>query len=671
MTRALDAATDGVVVALAVWTVLYHAALALRIPTDALLAIWVAVLAGVAVAAMRLRRPVSAGWAGGRLLPVPLALAGAAVAGVLVVQRSPGQWWAGWGVAAAVVVATLVAAVLVRLAARRRHATEPATDSDTTDDATEPATADTTDSATGPARDRRPVPRPWLALLAMAALGTLSLYTFHVDGDDAFYVNKSSWVAAHGQVSTRDTLYTDERLGHLAGAGVPVQSIESLQGAIAHLFGLSAPTVVYLVFPPIMLAAAVWALWRLIRYLAPRRASLAFLVAGAYFSVGHLGSFTFTRMWMGKAVFFSLVIPLLYLYLSRWADRRRARDALLLVAVGAASVGLMSAATVVIALAVAAGLIAMFAGSGLRTAAGALLPAAYPVGAGLLVATLSPPGVPGRAFDTGQVAMAATLGEAAVGGIAWAALIAAASLARTPGGRLAALGGAAATVAVALPAVPHAIDAATGSGIVLYRLFWVAPVPAMVGLLATLPLPRLPRWAGWVQAVPAAALVAVLLAPGAFYWGQGLLRTPAWKLDPVALTQARAIARLHPGPGPVLAPRPTMMTIGIITVDFHAVSPNASYIYNHVIPESTADADARVVLHHLMWNVPPRADVAKAPAALRRLDVSLVCLAPQQIRALKAVRRAGFVVDRGEAAGLSCLGRSPGGWPPVALGGGG
>jgi hypothetical protein len=61
-----------------------------------------------------------------------------------------------------------------------------------------------------------------------------------------------------------------------------------------------------------------------------------------------------------------------------------------------------------------------------------------------------------------------------------------------------------------------------------------------------------------------------------------------------------------------------------------------------------------------MWGHPPRADVAKTPAALRRLHVSMVCLAPDQQRALAAVRAAGYVVDRGPAADLSCLGPASG-----------
>ena len=92
-------------------------------------------------------------------------------------------------------------------------------------------------------KPRADAPTPWPAILAALGLGAVTLFTFYVDTDDALYVNRSSWVAEHGTIATRDTLYTDQRLDHLAGAGVPIQSIETLYGALAHAVGLSAGTV--------------------------------------------------------------------------------------------------------------------------------------------------------------------------------------------------------------------------------------------------------------------------------------------------------------------------------------------------------------------------------------------------------------------------------------------
>jgi hypothetical protein len=636
ITVALDVLTDFCVAALAVWTILYHASLVVSIPTDALLIGW-AVLSAVLTATV-LRRE----WTPGRPAPagprqptvlIGTALAAAAGAGFLIAQGTGVTWWAGWTVAAVLVVAALGVAL------RRRSPRRPRQRPDEPDE---------------------PAPRPWLALLVAGALATLTLFTYYIDTDDTLYVSKSVWVASHGTIATRDTLFSDERIGHLAGAGVPVQALESLQGALAHLFGAAAPTLVYLITPPTTVALAVWALWRLVREWAPRRATLAFLVGGVYLAVSLLGSWTMLRMWMGKAIFFALVVPLLYLYLTRWVDRSRPRDALLLAAAGCTAVGLMSSATVVAAILGGAAAAVALLGASRPIAAGALLAVAYPVGVGFVVAALAPPGDPGGDFHTGQAAFSVTFGSAVVAGVGWAAVVAAAALARSRGGRLVGLGAAAATVLVACPPVTLAINAATSSGAVLYRLLWVAPVPVMVGLLATVPLPRLPWWALWAKAIPAAALIWVLLATGTVYWARvPLLRKPAWKVDPVALAESRAIGRLDPGPGPVLAPRTTMTAIGITTVDFHAVSPNASYIYRRVIPESPADTDARITLHRLMYGRPLAADVARAPAALDRLDVSLVCLYPTQRAARAVTRTAGYVVDRGEASGLRCFGRGP------------
>ena len=93
-----------------------------------------------------------------------------------------------------------------------------------------------------------------------AVLAYLSLRTVRVDADDVFYVNKAVYVAETGRIPLRYTIYSDQVLPALRGAGTAsLQSIEVLQGAVAHLLGISAGTVVYLVTPPVMSFLAVWA----------------------------------------------------------------------------------------------------------------------------------------------------------------------------------------------------------------------------------------------------------------------------------------------------------------------------------------------------------------------------------------------------------------------------
>ena len=89
------------------------------------------------------------------------------------------------------------------------------------------------------------------------------------DTDDPYYVNRSVWVAEHGNAATLDTMFSPEVLNSPYGGGVPIASIESLLGVLAHMTGLRAGTVTYLVATPVFTALSVWAIWRLVRRWAP------------------------------------------------------------------------------------------------------------------------------------------------------------------------------------------------------------------------------------------------------------------------------------------------------------------------------------------------------------------------------------------------------------------
>src|SRR5581483_5604036 len=89
-------------------------------------------------------------------------------------------------------------------------------------------------------------PGTLLALGTALGLGAFSVFTLRSDPDDTFYVNRAVWVAQHGTIPTRDTMFSSQTLHALPGAGIPVQSIEAFQGAIAHVFSLAGGTAAYL-----------------------------------------------------------------------------------------------------------------------------------------------------------------------------------------------------------------------------------------------------------------------------------------------------------------------------------------------------------------------------------------------------------------------------------------
>ena len=185
--------------------------------------------------------------------------------------------------------------------------------------------------------------------------------------------------------------------------------------------------------------------------------------------------------------------------------------------------GMTSSATVLVIVFAGAAAVSLLAGTDLRTAAGALLLAAYPIAVGVWVSLLAPPwGDPGGPFLVGRAAFDTTFGSGVVAAIAWAGLLSAGLLARAGPARIAAAAGAIATVAVLLPAMPRLIDTVTGAGAILYRLVWVAPVPAMIHRLATVRIPARDRCRGGSGGSGGSRRASVEPA------GSGCCRPPPW-----------------------------------------------------------------------------------------------------------------------------------------------
>jgi hypothetical protein len=668
--RVLDGVTDLTVIALAIWTVLYHLALLLHIGSNLTLAAWVVLT--VASAPWTLRGPLSERMAQGsdgpstrepaaepeadrsvssrRRLPpwapaATLVLVGllSCLSAFLVGRPSPTLWRTGWILGLALVLVGWVWAIVL---ARRTPRT----------------------GGHVPIREGLPssVARfeAWGAAVLAIVMAGLASISVRSDPDDSYYVNKSAWVADRGTFPTKDTIFSDQTLHAIPGAGVPVQSIESFLGALAHPFGLTAGTLVYLVVPAVGTFLAVWAMYRLHRVWAKRRALLALLVTQAYLlwgwqQGGTFGLFYVARTWQGKVLFLTLLIPLAYLYLTRWSRLRDRRSALLLLAAGATGVGLTSSATFLLAVISVAVAVTLLAGLGVRAAAGALLLMAYPVvtGVGVLVSATAGPGADLGTLRAGQVAFHYVVGIGGWASLGWVGLLAALWLVPRSA-RLVVAAAAVAGCMVFAPGVAELINAATGAGGVLWRLVWVAPIPVMFGLLVTV-LPRRPRLP--LGLVSAAVLVGLVAYAGSPIWDLPAARrnvhfthVPEWKFPQRNLHEAWAIMDLDPGPGPVLAPANTMQALAITTTDVHAVDPRDSY--TRAVGESPDRKKARIRLNKLIQTNPPQKSVDAAAADLKLLDVSLACAREHQLAALDTLREAGYTQSQ-QTAGLICLSR--------------
>lgn len=655
LARFLDGATDLAVLGYAVWTLLYQAAKLLGWPTNPILIVSVVLCLTLVVPVLgqyRLPEPstssaasadddVAPSWRSPWVL-VSMALA---FASVLVLRDA---WLLSWVLATGSGLIAVAHLLRLRRSAPNRQSgvqvPEPTCSGGSTGG---PVTAEPT--------------RLWSHLLVLfiaLVWSVFSLFTLRVDPDDAFYVNKAVFVGENGLIPTRDTIFGDQTAPALPGAGTaPLQSIEVLQGALAHLLGLETASVVYLLFPPLLTFLATWSIWRLIREWARVRPALAFAVSMVYLAMSAqtgagMGVFFLARIWQGKVVFVAALIPLIYLFVTRWTRTGSRWYLLMMAAAGVSAVGLTSSATFVVPIIAVTCLVALFVTR--RRWAGVLALSAYPVITGGIVALTGVPGDPGGRFYAGADAFHFVLGYGLLAAIGWAGIMLAGWLTVPGSTRVVVTAATLSLLVVLAPGVAALFSSATGAGAVAWRLMWLAPVTVMVGLLATVPLPSRKSTkhntvVGHATAgAVAAALVVTLTLAGTPFWSPvrsvHISSQPTWKYPKVYINQALAIRRLGPGPGPVLAPLSTMRALSLVSSDVHAVAARPSYIA--ILSEEPQKHDARIVLTEVFGGGvagrrPPPSQAAFT-AALSTLEVSLTCVRPTQKKVARWLKAAGW-----------------------------
>ncbi|MCD9199984.1 DUF6077 domain-containing protein [Aeromicrobium wangtongii] len=636
----LDGAGDGLVLAFAAWTVFYELALAFQF---------------------------SMGWAGWPWIVLAACLATAAGAHAMrataVVADSPQQTApprARPGLPGQAVQAVLVAAVIVLVLRRGQGSVWPIA-----------ATAIVLllvqllplvwRAGASPAPDATPAQQVsqvthLLALAASAGFGLLGLFLLRPDADDVFYVNRAAWVAEHGTAATNDTMFSANTLPPALDGGVMTPSVEALQGVLAHALGIQAATLCYLLAVPVLGAMAGWTTWRLVRAWAPRRpalvmtASMLFLLASA---ASIVGNYSLGRIWQGKVTAYAIVIPLVWMFLSRTIERARRADLVMLGAAGVAFVGLTTTSALVSPLIAGSALVAAALLRSRSLALGAAVFLAAPLANGL-VQTFGPAqigGGEGSVIPPEGIFALAFGSAAAMAALGLVALLLAGWLAPGSTGVLLSCG-ALATMVALLPGVADLADAATGAGAVAWRLAITMPTWVLVGLLVSLPVPRLRsehsrlRTPAWLVGAGAAASVAVIavvlvvpLAAGTWLWkgaGAALTDRPTWKVDQGALADVRAAQKLQVPPGRWLLPPAQMEILAISTSAPYPVVPRSAYLPNLDVPEQDR-ADRELLLRFTKGaRVPARA----VRDALDRLDVTLACVPASDAGARKILVRA-------------------------------
>jgi hypothetical protein len=213
-----------------------------------------------------------------------------------------------------------------------------------------------------------------------------------------------------------------------------------------------------------------------------------------------------------------------------------------------------------------------------------------------------------------------------------------------------------------LPPLTHLLVSAAEVGAVIWRMWWVIPVPLLVAGLVGAATQSAARWVP-AQAVPAVAVVAALVAGlvplsgGRWIFnhrnGVRFVSPLEWKLPLHAEAGARAALRVSHQGDVVLAPWDTSRALATMSVDVHPVSARAIYLPAYAgIPD--AHVPERIALQRF-------ADAATPPPARLRplidvLSVDTACVPGQRGEALAVLRDLGFSAA-GQAGDLVCLRR--------------
>lgn len=634
-----DSVLDVVVVGLATWTLVYHACLVLSIGSTVALAVE-AVLVLMVVSALAHRRTIVGRHAvdapsisppgGPRTTSSARTMAGltavsTVVAAVAMALELP--WPAVW-------VTWLIAAISGTWCAARTYADGPADEAAGASDA-----SGNGGEGVG------------FAVCSAVVLAVFSTITLRPNPDDLFYVNLSQWVAGTGDFPVRDTLFSD--LVYPMANWPPVASYDALTGAIAHLAGLRAGDVVYVLVPPVTTTLAVLALWRLLRaWRVPHvsvalGAALLFLLVDGTVSYGTPGNLFLTRLWQGKVILLCVLVPMLLIYLLRYVERpSRGRAGWLLLG-GIAATGCSTTAIFLVPVIALGGAAPLILRRAFRPALTAFLAvAAYPLGAGLVTLALG-----GRSADDfgsrreyrfdpawfgHEVFLTGVLAFVGVVAVLLGTLLVPHRAARLTTGVLLICVG-----VVLVPGVTRLTYDVVGLGPTLWRLTWACTVAALVGVLTATLWARAPS--ALVARLGAAAAAIVLVVTGAPIWAPdtstSLEPPPHWQRgDSGRAMAAWVIAHAGPG-GLVLAPQGLAITVAVTSTEVKTVAPRDYYLA-YLRDEPDFHYDERLRLVDFVNAAADRREDIGSP--LRLLGVDVACVYRGDVRGVALLRASGY-----------------------------
>lgn len=507
----------------------------------------------------------------------------------------------------------------------------------------------------------------WFPWAIGAGLALVASATLRPQSDDTNYVNLSTWIAERGTMPLRDTIYSDQVFDTK-----PLGSAwESMWGVVAHVTGISAPTLLYVIAVPILTLLSILALDRGLRSMHVRHANFALLIVSIFLLLDGKNIFSFgvfhgPRIWQGKSFFVSAVIPLLIGAGIVWARSGRRNDLIrfLLISIGAA--GLTTTATMLVpmitlVIAVVVGyqrgikdagwtlfamLMPLYIGLAFRGSqeddqalgdwAGNVLAIAQP---GTIVSNLSQLPDPNEFVRwMSRPPLHAALFALVM---CWGFIGAESRTARRVIAGLSVM-----WAIVYLPPVLALIEQFTGVQAISWRFWWLLPIPMLVGAAASAIAAGLIRFTAInrhriaTMLLALITLLALIVVPGKPVWlsslgqenGQSarLMWPPGWKVFG-GYSEAKEILDEIALDGDVVAARSNIeKSLAATTVRIHPVLPKISWYRSSAGPIANETFSDRLQIRAFTSTQPdpqlPELDLIDLPNALNRVGVDVICL---------------------------------------------
>ena len=481
----------------------------------------------------------------------------------------------------------------------------------------------------------------WMAPLVAAAAVCVTLVASRPDADDAFYRSISATLLRFPQqpVLLHDTLY------RLPDVPILLQfyrlsNYDVLVGTLARITGVDHLVVAYLVLPSVFAAFCVQAWAWLLRRIVPARwpwvLPILFLVVLALGEMHRAyGNFAFVRLFQGKAILVTAMVPVIAGSALRFARHGGLRHWLLLFAAQTAALGASASALFVAPAAAALGLAGGWSASaaGSRRFAVGILASVYVFGAGWAMASVthggqalvssSPmPGVPQILDDTWGGCSAKLL---------MVALLAAWAFVGNPVRARYLSAGAFFFLLAALDPYTVRVVADHFVGVRTYwRLTWVLPLPLFLAVLLDGLIERALGMRSKVLA--ACACTALAGCALAFGWRFGTLRSanavtlgmPGLKVDPVEYQVAARVAEGVPEQGAVLAPEAVSIWLPGFVVHPELLGVRALYLTRAFSPQDAARRNS--LMRYVAGQYRPPDSAAWFADGLRRYGLTAVVL---------------------------------------------